>query len=163
MDMDKYKNDIGKVGSIQITIPKFQADGNFTMDFSNDNAAQTNLSGTALASLNEKCTDGKEILGWVDEFNTEEEALTVYDIAVTPTTVSLKTGETCDLTVYGIKGGAYANILIDNASCSYTSDKDTTAKAEKGKITAGSEAGDALITVDYNGVKDYVKVTVTGE
>ncbi len=157
---DKYDNDIGKVGSLQITIPRYQADGNFNFELSNDGTASSNLSGTALAVLNDKCSDGNEILGYVDEFDTKQEALAVNSIAALPSDLNLKKDDTVEIEVYGIKGAPYANILIDNSLCEFTSSEQDYVTAEGGVIKAVT-AGTSLITVEYNGIKDYIQVTVT--
>lgn len=162
MKADKFDNDLGKIGTVQVTIPRFQADGNLTLEFSNDGTAQTSVSGSALAVLNDRCSDGNEVLGYVDEYDTKEEALKVSQIAVLPADITLAVEEDVELKVIGIKGGMYENILIDNSLCTFTPESETYATATGG-VVHGVQEGSTMITVDYNGVKDYVKVTVTGE
>lgn len=161
---EKHNNNEGKVGEIQTIIPKYQASGNFTMEYTPDGALSTNIDGKALAYEGDTCDNGNSVYAYLKEFDYSAQATTVNQIAANYQEVTLKPQETCTLIVYGIKGGVSSNILIDNDKCNFTSDGASyaTVGAKTGEIKGVAE-GNAVITVDYNGVKDFVHVTVTGE
>lgn len=161
LDADKHSNTLGKVGSVQITIPSYQLSGNFSISFTPDGVTSTNLDGKALAVSGDKCSSGSSVYAYIKEFDETASAMTVNDIAATPSVVTLGVGEDKELSVIGLKGGVYAPIKLENTDCNFVSDTPATAivGANTG-IVEGVAAGIALITVTYGSHTDVVQVTV---
>ena len=165
LDADKHNNKLGKVGSIQIIIPSYQPSGNFTMNFTPDGVASTNIDGKALAVEGDKCSDGSAVYAYVKEFDDTASAVSVTEIAATPATINLDhsdTSTTATISVIGLKGALYAPIELDNADCTFTSDHPeyATVGDHDGVVTAVAE-GQAKITVTYNGKSDEIDVVVS--
>ena len=68
--------------------------------------------------------------------------------------------ETKKISVIGMKGGLYSNVGIEIADCTVTSEDSAVATVANGIVT-GVGAGTTYVNVDYNGVKDLIKVTVS--
>ena len=164
LDAEKHNNKLGKVGSIQITVPSYQPSGNFNMNFTPDGTTSTNIDGKALAVEGDKCSDGSAVYAYVKEFDETASAVSVTEIAATPATINLDhsdTSTTATISVIGLKGALYAPIELDNADCTFASDHPEYAKvgAHDGVVTAVA-AGTAKITVTYDGKTDEVDVVV---
>lgn len=162
LDADKHNNKLGKVGSVQIVVPSFQPDGNYTISFTPDGVTSTQINGTALAVEGEKCSDGASVYAYINEFDDSATAMEVNEIAATPATVSLDTttNTTATISVIGLKGALYSPIELDNSDCEFVSDDACATVDAEGKITAVS-TGTAKVTVKYNGKEDEVNVTVS--
>ena len=161
LDADKHNNKLGKVGSVQIIIPSYQLNGNFNIEFTPDGVVSTNLDGKALAVEGETCVDGSAVYANIKEFDDTASAMIVNDIAATPGVMTLATNEEKTISVIGLKGAFYSPIEIENAECSFVSSESGVATVgAKDGIVKGISAGTAYITVDYNGYKDVVEVTV---
>ena len=164
LDAERHNNRVGKVGSIQIIVPSYQPSGNFTMNFTPDGVASTNIDGKALAVEGDKCADGSAVYAYVKEFDDTASAVSVTEIAATPATINLDhsdTSTTATISVVGLKGALYAPIELDNADCTFTSDHPeyATVGEHDGVVTAVA-AGTVKITVTYNGKSDEVDVVV---
>lgn len=159
LDADKHNNELGKVGSVQIVIPSYQLDGNFSIQFTPDGVTSTDMNGKALAVAGDKCSDGSAVYAYIHEFDTTDSALSVSDIAATPAVINLAVGEKKELTVLGLKGAMYAPIKIANEDCTFSTDKAATATVTGGVITAAA-VGTTNINVAYGEYKDVVKVVV---
>ena len=159
MSADKHNNKKGKVGEVQIEVPSFQLNGTFDISLEASGTTTTKLEGDALAVDGTTCSDGS-VYAYITEIPSVESTVTVNEIAVTPAVINLAVDETKSLNVIGIKGGLYSNVGIDIADCIITSENSETATVADGIVT-GVAAGTTYINVDYNGVKDIVKVTVT--
>lgn len=164
LDADKHNNKLGKVGSIQIIIPSYQPSGNFTMNFTPDGVASTNIDGKALAVEGDKCSDGSAVYAYVKEFDDTASAVSVTEIAATPATINLDhsdTSTTATISVIGLKGALYAPIELDNADCTFASDHpDFATVGEHDGVVKAVAAGQAKITVTYDGKTDEIEVTV---
>jgi len=66
---------------------------------------------------------------------------------------------TKEISVIGIKGGLYSNVVIAASECTITTDDPAIATVANGVIT-GVSAGNTLVNVDYSGIKDVIKVVV---
>ena len=64
------------------------------------------------------------------------------------------------ISVIGIKGGLYSNVGIDVADCVITSDTPSVATVSDG-VVKGVGSGTAYINVEYEGLKDVIKVVVS--
>lgn len=163
LDADRHNNKIGKVGSIQVVIPSYQPSGNFTINFTPDGVSSTNIDGKALAVEGETCQDGSSLYAYIYEFDEKEKALSVSDIAATPATISLDsaaTAKTATLSVIGLKGELYAPIEIDNADCTFVSDKPEVVTVDEAGVVTPVATGSAKITVTYDNKTDEVDVEV---
>jgi hypothetical protein len=148
----------GQYGEVQIIIPQFKPDGNFDLAFKQDGALTSPLAGQALAD---------QVTSSYGSFNIVYTSSTVNYIAIagTPNPVNLSTTTTTQqLTVYGIRGGAYSNVTLAPSSCTYTSGTPATATvgASTGLITRVA-VGTSIITIQHtaSGLKDYITVNVT--
>jgi len=159
MTAEKHNNKKGKVGEVQIEIPSFQLSGTFDISLESSGSTTTQLDGDALAVESDSCSEGT-VYGYITEIASEASTVTVNDIAATPAVISLAVGEQSTISVIGIKGGLYSNVAIDVADCTITSEAPATATVENGIVTAIAE-GETYINVDYNGIKDIIKVIVS--
>jgi len=89
-----------------------------------------------------------------------ESSISVSEIAATPAIAQLTVNETKKISVVGLRGGLYSNVSLETADCVITSEDAAVATVADGIIT-GVSAGTTYINVDYNGVKDIIKVVVT--
>lgn len=132
------------VEQLQIEIPNFQIDGNYELSLSADGVSQESLSGMALASTGVTCADG-DVYAYVSWIPVSATAVPVAFIAATPSEFEPAVGDlpaTQQITVYGIRGGAYANAIITGDcvfSMSAGSDPDITVNAS-GLITVAGTA-----------------------
>lgn len=158
MSADKHNNKKGKVGEVQIEVPSFQLSGNFDISLESSGTTTTKLEGDALAVEGASCSDGS-VYAYITEIPSQASAVSVSDIAATPAVVNLSVNETKAINIVGIKGGLYSNVGIDIADCTITSEDSAIATIADGVIT-GVAVGATYINVDYNGIKDVIKVTV---
>lgn len=161
---DKHNNKVGKIGSVQIEIPSYQPSGNFTINFTPDGVASINIDGKALAVEGDTCEDGSGVYAYIREFNEEITTISVTEIAATPATIELTAaGATEDISVVGLKGVMYNPIELENAECTFVSDKPEIATVDETGVVTAVATGSAKITVSYNGIEDEVDVQVTIE
>ena len=156
---DKHNNKKGKVGEVQIDIPSFQLSGAFDISLEAGGNTTTTLNGDALAVSGSSCSDGS-VYAYISEIPSIESTITVSDIDATHAVITLNLNDTQSLTIVGLKGGLYSNISIDSNDCTITSDDSTIATVSSGIIT-GIQTGTTFINIDYNGIKDVVKVVVS--
>ena len=155
---DKHNNKTGKVGEVQIEVPSFQLSGTFDISLEASGSTTTKLDGDALAVNCASCSDGS-VYAYITDIPSAASAVTISDIAVTPAVIELAANETMTLSVIGIKGGLYSNVSIDISECNITSEDTAVATVVNGIVT-GVAAGVTYINIEYNGIKDFVKVTV---
>lgn len=155
---DKHNNKTGKVGEVQIEVPSFQLSGTFDISLEASGSTTTKLDGDALAVDGASCSDGS-VYAYITDIPSAASAITISDIAVTPAVIELAANETMNISVIGIKGGLYSNISIDSSECTITSEDTAVATVVNGTVT-GVASGVTYINVEYNGIKDFVKVTV---
>ena len=150
LDADKHNSKRGKVGSVQIEIPSYQLNGNFTIEFTPDGVTSTSLEGKALAVEGDTCADGSVY------------AIAVTEIAATPDTIKIdtSTNTTATISVIGLKGGLYSPIELDNTDCTFVSDTPATATVDSDGVVTAVASGTATITISYNGVSDEINVIV---
>lgn len=163
LDADKHNNKLGKVGSVQVIIPSYQLNGNFSIEFTPDGVTSTSLEGKALAVEGDTCKDGS-VYAYVKEFDDTAKAISVIEIAATPATISLDSSDlatTETISVIGLKGALYAPIELENKDCTFVSENPeyATVGGNTGIVTAVA-AGETKITVTYDGVSDEITVVV---
>lgn len=162
LDSDRHSNTKGKIGSVKITVPSYQLNGSFSMNFTPDGVVSTNMDGKALAVAGDRCSDGSGVYAYIDEIDDSVSALTVNDIAVTPAVIALGVGEDKTLSVIGLKGGLYSPVKIDNDLCIFASDSaDVATVGANDGIVHAVAAGKAVISITYGVNKDVVSVTVS--
>ena len=160
LDADKHNSKRGKVGSVQIEIPSYQLNGNFTIEFTPDGVTSTSLEGKALAVEGDTCADGS-VYAYITEFDETENAIAVTEIAATPDTIKIDTSNTtATISVIGLKGGLYSPIELDNTDCTFVSDTPATATVDSDGVVTAVASGTATITISYNGVSDEINVIV---
>jgi len=141
----------------EITIDRLQLNGSWTLDLKPDAVSSTSLEGVALAYNSGSCADSYATIRVIPQTN----GITgVTAIAATPSTVNLAVAGTQTLLVYGLRNGTYGNVIIPNASCTYNSSVPAKATVSASGVVTAVSAGTSLITVTYNGISDYVNVTV---
>lgn len=163
LDADKHNNKLGKVGSVQIVVPSFQPDGNFTISFTPDGVTSTTINGKALAVEGERCSDGASVYAYINEFDDTETVMQVSEIAATPATITLdsaETSKTATISVIGLKGALYAPIQLENAECEFVSDAVEFATVDENGVVTPVTAGNAKIIVTYDGKTDEIDVVV---
>lgn len=158
LSADKHNNLKGKVGEVQIDVPSFQLNGTFDISLEATGSTTTKLEGDALAVEGATCSDGS-VYAYVTEIPSVESSVAVSDIAATPAVMNLAVNEEKAISVIGIKGGLYSNVGIDVADCTISSDDSATATVTEG-VVKGIQAGTTYINVEYEGIKDVIKVTV---
>lgn len=159
MSADKHNSKKGKVGEVQIEIPSFQLSGTFDISLEASGTTTTKLDGDALAVEGASCSDGS-VYAYITEVPSVESSISVSEIAATPAIAQLTVNETKKISVVGLRGGLYSNVSLETADCVITSEDAAVATVADGIIT-GVSAGTTYINVDYNGVKDIIKVVVT--
>lgn len=155
---DKHNNLKGKVGEVQIDIPSFQLSGTFDIALEAGGTTTTKLDGDALAVEGAACSDGS-VYAYITEIPSAASAVSVSDIAATPAVMELAAGKARKISVVGIKGGLYSNVGIDTADCTIVSEDTAVATVADGIVT-GVAAGTTYVNVEYDGVKDVIKVIV---
>ena len=160
LDADKHNNKLGKVGSLQIVVPSFQPDGNFTINFTPDGVSSTQINGKALAVEGERCSDGSAVYAYINEFDESATALEVTDIAATPASINLTVDATETISVVGLKGALYAPIELENSDCEFVCDASGIATVDADGVVKGVSAGETKVTVTYGGISDEVSVVV---
>lgn len=159
LSADKHNNLKGKVGEVQIDVPSFQLNGTFDISLESGGNATTKLEGDALAVQGATCADG-DVYAYISEIDSEESSISVSDLAATPSVIEIASNEEKKISVIGIKGGLYSNVGIDVADCVITSDTPSVATVSDG-VVKGVGSGTAYINVEYEGLKDVIKVVVS--
>lgn len=157
---------------LQINVPKFQVDGNYVLNLAANGVSEESLTGFALSVSGTSCTTG-DIYATVDWIPASASNVAVSGIAALPSTMTFSAAAgnaSQNITLYGIRGGMYANSNI-TTSGSYAKDGGGSAHIAVGaytgvvSTTSGSAGDVATITVSYdNGtatLTDTVDVTVT--
>jgi hypothetical protein len=157
---------------LQINVPKFQVDGNYVLNLAANGVSEESLTGFALSVSGTSCTTG-DIYATVDWIPATSANIAVSAIAALPSTMTFSAAAgnaSQNITLYGIRGGMYANSNI-TTSGSYAKDGGGSAHIAVGaytgvvSTTSGSAGDVATITVSYdNGtatLTDTVDVTVT--
>lgn len=141
---------------LQIEVPYFQIDGNYELALSADGVSTEKITGTALSVNGTTCADG-DYYAYVSWIPNTTAAIPYSEIFVTPNEFEPDAGSavTQQLTVYGVRGGTYANVNITSL-CTFAKnaagDADISVGASTGLISVAntSTAADtAIITATY--------------
>lgn len=159
LSADKHNNLKGKVGEVQIDVPSFQLNGTFDISLESGGNATTKLEGDALAVQGATCADG-DVYAYISEIDSVESSISVSDLVATPGVIEIAVDEEKKISVVGIKGGLYSNIGIDVADCVITSESSSIATVSDG-VVKGVGTGTTYVNVEYEGLKDVIKVVVS--
>lgn len=159
LSADKHNNLKGKVGEVQIDVPSFQLNGTFDISLESGGNATTKLEGDALAIQGATCADG-DVYAYISEIDSVESSISVSDLVATPGVIEIAPNEEKKISVIGIKGGLYSNVGIDVADCVITSESSSIATVSDG-VVKGVGTGTTYINVEYEGLKDVIKVVVS--
>lgn len=159
LSADKHNNLKGKVGEVQIDVPSFQLNGTFDISLESGGNATTKLEGDALAVQGATCADG-DVYAYISEIDSVESSISLSDLVATPGVIEIAVDEEKKISVVGIKGGLYSNIGIDVADCVITSESSSIATVSDG-VVKGVGTGTTYINVEYEGLKDVIKVVVS--
>jgi len=153
----------GEVGIVEADIPSFALNGNINISAKADGTtAETTLAGVALAVSGSDCGEGM-VYGYVKEAKYDDVAPQVVEIIASPSPIELgllPSAGTETISVIGSRGGMYSDIGILNAECTFVCDTPTVATVDTTGLVTAVGAGNAEITVAYNGLSDTVEVTV---
>lgn len=150
----------GKEEEMQIVVPKFKPDGAMELSMTHDGVSSSALAGTSLA-------DNKGNYAYISFKAVNEDDVPVIKIAASPSEIDLDStvsGDSEQITVYGIRGGSYGVVLLDNKTLTFTSDEPTIATVDADglvKLGTAANAGDStVIRITDGKAKDIVEVTV---
>lgn len=161
LDAELHNNKLGKVGAIQVIVPSYQPEGNFTMNFTPDGVASTSINGSALAIEGDRCDDGSAVYAYIHEFyDNEDKILDVSEIAVSPATLELTSGMGASLEVIGLKGEMYSPIQLENTNCTFVSDDSTIAIVDENGLVTAVGPGPTFIDITYDNHYDTIDVIV---
>ena len=150
----------GEEGEIQITIPRLKFDGAINLALTADGVSTFGLNGMAQEVASD-CGESYYADAKYVPATTEQVAITA--IVASPNTYAFTMAgvKTATATVIGLRNRPYSNIILDNADVTFASSAaDTVSVSEAGLIT-GLKAGNATITVTYQGMQDTISVSVT--
>lgn len=141
---------------LQINIPKFQVDGNYTLSFAANGVSEEGLTGFALATQGTTCSTG-DVYAYVNWVPTAATSIDYTDIVLLPSSVSFSaaagTPQTYQLSSYGLRGASYAPANI-TTSCSY-------AKVVGGSSHVAVGASNGLITLTSGSAGDVATIMAT--
>lgn len=144
----------GHEETVQYIFPNFKLNGSVDIPMSSENPVSLKVSG--------KILDEDDVYGYMKTIPVTS-TVNYVGIACDVDSLSLDaTNSSYTLKVYGIRGGIYENVLLNNSDISFTSSTVATATvgANTG-IIARVASGDTDVTATYNGFTDKVTVTCT--
>ena len=150
--------DSTKVGEVTIDVPRFQLSGAMDITMSATGAAQSSLEGNALASGCSGC-DNKATYATITKviFDQTEDKVTGIVVEDTAAGLSLKVGESVDLTTYAIFDGA-APVKVD---AEYSAAIGSAYVTIKGNNIVARGAGEGTIKATYKTHEATFAFTVT--
>src|SRR5690606_23385522 len=127
----------GHIGNIEWTFPQFKPDGNFELGFAAETPITTSMTGKILA-------DEDGAYGSLSFQPVGGTSVGFTQLATSPSEVQLDpavAGDSEQLTVIGIRGGAYSNVIVDPADLTFTSDDTNVATVSaSGLVELGATA-----------------------
>lgn len=141
----------GHKETVQWIFPAFKPSGNFEMPLASDTPTTSSMTG--------KVIDDNDVYGYKKVIPITG-SITYSAITADTGDILLDSGESYKLTVYGLRGGTYAPVVLDNSECTFTSSNDEIASVNaEGVVSFVSEGQNVYITIEYKGLKDVVEVT----
>lgn len=118
---------------MQITVPRFRPDGALELGMTHDGVSSSSLQGKSLA-------DKKGKYAYINFKKVEGEEVQLSALATNPSEIELGALDTDGVlvNVFGIRGGQYSNILLNNADLTWTSDDSDIASVVNGLVTVGA-------------------------
>jgi len=151
----------GLIGSVEITIPRYQVSGKFDLGFTSDGVTSSKLEGKALSANVVGC-ESEGVYAFVKVVKTI--ANNTYDfIAIDSSDFSLAVAGTKTLKVYGYRTGLYAPILIDKSLITFVSATPAKATITSAGLVTGVAVGPSIVTATLTStptLKDTLTVTV---
>jgi hypothetical protein len=145
----------GQTGVLQIILPKWKPTGNFDLSFSAGGVSTNKMDGMALV---EQATNSYATVLIIPVGSS---VISYSAIAATPSAVSVSSGSpTAQLSVYGLRGGLYSNVLV-TSGCTFVSGTPATCTVSTGGLITRVATGSSVITVTHtaSGLTDTVTVT----
>ena len=150
----------GKEKEMQITVPHFKPNGSLELSMTHDGVSTSSLEGTSLV-------DNKGNYAYIMFNELIGTTIGLSGISTTVGEVLLEEDVADDsqkLTVLGIRGGNYSNIIMDNAELTFTTSDATVATVNGDgivkKATAATAGQKATIRVSYGTYFDTVAVEI---
>lgn len=151
-----FDEDGDHVYEVQIEVPRYKLDGAMSLSLSHDGVSQSTLNGKSLV-------DDEGNYAYVKYLKLAGQKVEISMLASNPSEVVLDSAIPNDseqVTVYGIRGGGYGNIIMNNADLTFSSDDPTIATVDvKGKITAVA-VGNTTVRVTDGKYKEVIDVEV---
>lgn len=163
------------VKRMHIHIPRFQCDGNYSLNMTPDSVANESITGQALATTGEVCQANMQLGEFIFEYVREDALVSVADIVAEPARIEFQANpaenQTADIAVKGLRGLGLTPVdITENCVFALASNPVPSAGisvSPTGVITVAqeAEAGDSAtvkITYEVDGMvfEDVVEVTV---
>lgn len=127
----------GKTGEVIIEVPNFKPNGAVEISMTHEGVASSSLAGSSLA-------DKKGNYAYIKLRNLTDEKVQVTALASNPSRLVLDStvpGDSQQITVLGIRGPGYSNVLLQNSDLTWTSKNSTIASVDTdGIVTLGASA-----------------------
>jgi hypothetical protein len=158
-----------KIGDLVVDVPKFQLEGNVTLDLTASGIATVPLSGSALATFggDSGCNDHGYYATIVEHFYNMGEFDNVERIVIGDSNIELSATETQTIDVYAMYSDGTQPKLLDNSKLTFTSGTTATATvgSHTGLVTAvasGTSNIEVVVTdSNYSNLNAYAVVTVS--
>lgn len=152
-----------KVGEVQIDIPRLMLSGSQEISMSMTGAANTPLTGSALASSETSSCSGDAIYGTIKEIlSSSQWESEAYALAVSPADIDLQVSESEAIKVYALIRNALPK-LVDASAVTFTSGAVATATVDNDGTVKGVAKGTTTIhavLTNNTAVEGYANVTV---
>lgn len=156
----KYFQDGAEAGELQIIIPKLKFDGTLNLSLTADSLKGMDFKATALEYAITPVTRGYATYDFIPVDASALTSFTSIMAAPNAYTFSLAGTTTATASIYGIRGGIYDNVLLDNADVTFVSGTPAKATVDSAGLITGVGEGTSVITVTYQGNQDVINVTV---
>lgn len=150
---DIFDSNGDKAYEQQIIAPRYKLDGALSLNLTHDGVSQFTLNGKTLVDDD----DNYAYIKWLD---VKSNKVGVSMLATDPSEVTLAVSETQKVITYGVRGGGYSNVLMDNSKLNFTTDDPAVATFENGVITAVG-AGETNVKVSDGTYTDVIEVVVS--
>lgn len=127
----------GKTGEVIIEVPNFKPNGAVEISMTHEGVASSSLAGSSLA-------DKKGNYAYIKLRNLSEEKVQFTALAANPSRLVLDSaisGDSQRITVLGIRGAGYSNVLLQNSDLTWKSKNPSIASVDtQGVVTLGATA-----------------------
>lgn len=127
----------GKTGEVIIEVPNFKPNGAVEISMTHEGVASSSLAGSSLA-------DKKGNYAYIKLRNLSEEKVQFTALAANPSRLVLDSavaGDSQRISVLGIRGAGYSNVLLQNSDLTWTSKAPSIASVNAdGVVTLGASA-----------------------